>query len=57
VPLTMAPADSQAVLAEYGRPVYDQWIKDVPAETPLTPDQLVLAFRRWDEQIGSKSGK
>jgi putative spermidine/putrescine transport system substrate-binding protein len=54
VPLAMAPADSRATLAEYGRPIYDQWIADVPAETPLTPDRLVQAFRRWDEQIGAK---
>jgi putative spermidine/putrescine transport system substrate-binding protein len=57
VPLTMAPAASRAVLAEFGRPIYDKWISDVPAAVPLTPDRLVLAFRRWDEQIGSKSGK
>ena len=57
VPLSMAPAESRAVLAEFGRPVYDQWIKDVPAETPLTPDRLVLAFRRWDEQIGAKAAR
>ncbi len=57
VPLAMAPEESRVVLSEYGRPIYDQWIKEVPVETPLTPDQLVLAFRRWDEQIGSKSGK
>jgi putative spermidine/putrescine transport system substrate-binding protein len=54
VPLSMASADSRAVLAEFGRPVYDQWIADVPAETPLAPDRLVQAFRRWDEQIGAK---
>jgi putative spermidine/putrescine transport system substrate-binding protein len=57
VPLSMAPAESQAILAEFGRPIYDKWIEDVPVEIPLTPERLVLAFRRWDEQIGSKSGK
>ena len=51
---SMAPEESRRVLAEFGRPVYDKWIAEVPAETPLTPDRLVQAFRRWDEQIGAK---
>lgn len=54
VPLSQAPAESQQVVRDFGRPIYDQWIKDLPFETPLTPDRLVLAFRRWDEQIGAK---
>lgn len=57
VPLTQAPAESQQVIRDFGRPQYDQWIADRPAETPLTPDRLVAAFRRWDEQIGSKRAK
>ena len=54
VPLSQAPAESQDVVRSFGRPQYDRWIADRPIETPLTPDRLVLAFRRWDEQIGSK---
>lgn len=57
VPLTQAPAESQQVIRDFGRPQYDRWIADRPAETPLTPDRLVAAFRRWDEQIGSKRAK
>jgi len=57
VPLSQAPAESQQVIREFGRPQYDKWIADRPAETPLTPDRLVAAFRRWDEQIGSKRSK
>lgn len=57
VPLAQAPAESQQVIREFGRPQYDKWIADRPAETPLTPDRLVAAFRRWDEQIGSKRAK
>ncbi len=53
-PLSMASDESRQVLNEFGRPIYDKWIADVPAETPLTPDRLVQAFRRWDEQIGAK---
>lgn len=57
VPLSIAPKESQDLLREFGRPVYDEWIAKVPAETPLTPDRLVQAFRRWDEQIGAKKAK
>lgn len=56
VPLELAPAQSQAVIREYGRPDYASLIADYPIELPLKPDQLVLAFRRWDETIGSKAG-
>ena len=57
VPLSAAPPESQAVVRDYGRPQYARWIAERPVETPLTPDRLVMAFRRWDEQIGSKRTK
>jgi len=57
VPLSMAPEDSRKVIEEFGRPAYDQLIKALPVETPLKPAQLVLAFRRWDEEIGAASKK
>ena len=57
VPLSQAPAASQQVVRDFGRPIYDEWIKTLPFETPLTPDRLVLAFQRWDEQIGAKISK
>ena len=57
VKLVQAPAESQDVIREYGRPIYDKWIADLPVEIPLTPERLVAAFRRWDEQIGSKGPK
>jgi putative spermidine/putrescine transport system substrate-binding protein len=57
VPLSMAPASSQAVLKEYGRPEYDALIASTPNELPLGPEGQVYAFRRWDEQIGSKKTK
>jgi putative spermidine/putrescine transport system substrate-binding protein len=57
VPLAMAPQKSQDIIAEYGRPEYAKLIADNPTELSLTPDKLVLAFRRWDEEIGSKKGK
>ena len=57
VPLSMAPAASQAALKEYGRPEYDQLIADNPKEMPLAADKMVMAFRRWDEEIGGKKSK
>ncbi|MBM6593190.1 extracellular solute-binding protein [Microvirga pudoricolor] len=53
VTLAMAPEESRAVLQEYGRPSYDELITKLPTETPLTPERLVAAFRRWDQEIGS----
>jgi len=52
VPLSMAPAESQAAIKEFGRPEYDSLIANNPHETPLSPELAVLAFRRWDEEIG-----
>ncbi|GAC1338050.1 MAG: extracellular solute-binding protein [Acetobacteraceae bacterium] len=56
VPLSMAPAKSQAAIAEFGRPEYAALIRDTPIELPLTPDRMVVAFRMWDERIGAKKG-
>jgi putative spermidine/putrescine transport system substrate-binding protein len=53
--LAMAPPESQAVIREFGRPEYDRLIAELPFAEPLTPDRLILAFRRWDEQIGAKA--
>ena len=57
VALSQAPAESQQVIRDFGRPIYDRWIAERPIDAPLTPDQLVLAFRRWDEQVGAKKPK
>ena len=57
VPLSMAPADSQAAIKEYNRPFYEKLIAEVPAETPLPADRLVYAFSRWDQQVGARVGK
>ncbi|MFX7845436.1 hypothetical protein ABTK14_24565, partial [Acinetobacter baumannii] len=54
VPLSMAPPESQAAIREFGRPEYDKLIAEVPVETPVDPDKMVKAFRRWDEEIGSR---
>jgi len=57
VPLSMAPADSQAILAEFGRPEYADIIANNSRELPLAPDRLIRAFARWDELVGSNKVK
>lgn len=57
VPLSMAPAESQQAIAEFGRPQYAEWIAKAPLETPLDADKLVAAFRKWDEEIGASKTK
>jgi putative spermidine/putrescine transport system substrate-binding protein len=54
VPLSLAPQKSQDLIKEFGRPEYAALIADNPIELPLTPDRMVVAFRKWDELIGSK---
>lgn len=56
VALAMAPQESRDVLAEYGRPEYDGLIQSLPTKPPLTPERLVAAFRRWDQEIGVGHG-
>jgi putative spermidine/putrescine transport system substrate-binding protein len=53
----MAPEDSQKAIKEFGRPEYDQLIANNPLETPLDPEPMVQAFRRWDEEIGAAKRK
>jgi putative spermidine/putrescine transport system substrate-binding protein len=55
VTLAMAPEESRNILKEFGRPTYDDLIAKLPTEAPLTPERLVAAFRRWDQEIGSKA--
>ncbi|KAA2237957.1 ABC transporter substrate-binding protein [Salinarimonas soli] len=53
VTLDMAPPESQQAIKEFGRPAYEKLIAENPVELPLEPDQMVLAFRRWDEEVGA----
>ena len=57
VTLDMAPPESQAAIKEFGRPEYEKLIADNPIELPLQPDQMVVAFRIWDEQVGGAKRK
>jgi len=54
VPISLAPQKSQDIIKEFGRTEYAGLIAGNPIELPLTPDKLVLAFRKWDELIGAK---
>jgi putative spermidine/putrescine transport system substrate-binding protein len=56
-PLSKAPKESQDIIAEFGRPEYETWFRERPVATPLTPDRLIAAFKRWDEQIGAKASR
>jgi putative spermidine/putrescine transport system substrate-binding protein len=57
VPLSMAPADSQQAIKDYGRAIYDQLLAEAPQNPPLPADKMVYAFQRWDQQIGANVGK
>jgi len=57
VPLSMAPKESQDIIKEFGRPEYDKLIAEHPLEVHLTPQRLVAAFRRWDQEIGAQKSK
>ncbi len=53
VTLDMAPAKSQQVIKEFGRPEYADMIANHPVEVPLDAANMVKMFSIWDEQIGS----
>lgn len=53
VPIEMAPQASQDTIARFGREEYASWIADFPVELPLGPEDLVTAFRRWDEEVAA----
>ena len=38
-------------------PEYEKIIAETPTALPLDADKMVIAFRRWDEQVGSKKTK
>lgn len=56
VGLDLAPPESRKAIEEYGRPGYAALIADNPIELPLKPDQMVLAFRKWDQMVGARKG-
>ena len=54
VTLDMAPEQSQEDIKEFGRPEYAKMLDAYPNEQPLDAQNMVYAFQRWDQQIGSK---
>ncbi len=57
VPLSMAPEESQKLVAEYGRAIYAKLIAEVPVEVTLDTDKLLYAYDRWNQQVGARVGK
>ncbi|TMG72790.1 MAG: extracellular solute-binding protein [Betaproteobacteria bacterium] len=57
VTLSMAPKESQDALREFGRPEYDQWLKQFPHTQSLEAKAQVEAFRIWDQQVGAQKTK
>jgi putative spermidine/putrescine transport system substrate-binding protein len=54
VTLDMAPQKSQDVIKQYGRPEYDDLIKNNPIEVSLPPDVQITAFQMWTDKVGSQ---
>src|SRR5438094_8284731 len=57
VTLSIAPKESQDALREFGRPEYDQWLKQFPHTHSLDAKAQVEAFRIWDQQVGAQKTK
>jgi len=48
-----APAESQAAIAQFGRPEYQALIDNNPKALPLSADAMVKAYDLWDQKIGA----
>jgi putative spermidine/putrescine transport system substrate-binding protein len=57
VTIDMAPQKSQDTIREFGRPEYDDLIKNTPKETSLPAGAQVAAFDLWDKKVGSVAKK
>jgi putative spermidine/putrescine transport system substrate-binding protein len=57
VPVTMAPKESQDVLKEFGRAEYDGWLAGFPHALPLDAKNMVEAFKKWDQDVGTQKTK
>jgi putative spermidine/putrescine transport system substrate-binding protein len=57
VPPSMAPAESQKALQEFGEPTFDQLIESRPKATPLVARTIVKAFDKWDREVGGQKVK
>ena len=50
--LDLAPQESQDVIEEFGRPLFDELIESQDAVVPLDADSMVTAFDIWDREVG-----
>ena len=57
VTLSMAPKESQDAINEFGRPEYEQWLKEFPHTQSLEAKGQVEMFRLWDQQVGAQKTK
>ena len=57
VTLDMAPKESQDAIKEFGRPEYEQWLKEFPHTQSLEAKAQVEMFRLWDQQVGAQKTK
>jgi len=57
VTLSMAPQQSQDVIAKYGRPEYAKWLTAYPHVQPLSAQAMVAAFQKWDREVGSQKSQ
>ncbi|CAG9232930.1 Putative spermidine/putrescine transport system substrate-binding protein [Paraburkholderia tropica] len=57
VTLSMAPKQSQDVIAKYGRPEYAKWLTQYPHVQPLSAQAMVAAFQKWDREVGSQKSQ
>jgi putative spermidine/putrescine transport system substrate-binding protein len=57
VTLSMAPKESQDAINEFGRPEYEQWLKEFPQTQSLEAKGQVEMFRLWDQQVGAQKTK
>ncbi len=53
VTLDMAPQKSQDAIKQFGRPEYEDLIRNNPQETSLPADKQVEAFATWDQKVGA----
>jgi putative spermidine/putrescine transport system substrate-binding protein len=57
VTASMAPADSQKAIKDFGRPEYDDMALNTKVVLPLNADNLVKAFAKWDKEVGQNKVK
>ena len=57
VTIEQAPAHSQDVLKNFGRPEYAKLLAERPHVLPLNATAMVAAFKKWDSDVGAQKTK